>query len=120
MISYSKDGFNLNTQVVSPERAVAMQQAAELVGGIAISLLDPSIPEEADKFADAHTENERAGYNKDSRRQPRTPDDIKKEVVEYALQEGLLLVVLKHTQPDLGHFWRQAEQIAASNAATTE
>lgn len=113
-----KEQLRFNTEVMTPERADAVREAADLVGGVTVSVLDPSVSEEADRFAITSAQAEKAfhasGKSHGMPKQPRTPDQIKKEVVEHALKDSKVLVVLQYNQQDLGNFWRQADQISSS------
>ena len=103
-------------QVSSPERAQAMRETAHLVDNVVVNVLDPSVTEEADIYANASAREELVIhartllYNGISRN-PRTPEQIKKEVVEPALKAGKALVLLYAKQQDLGNFWRQVDEV---------
>jgi hypothetical protein len=103
------------TRIATKEYAEALTRAADLMGGIAVTVLDPSVPEEAETFAIAAALQESTSIS--SHRvyngqlyQPRTTEEIKREVVGYALDAGMTLVVITHSQ-SLNDLWKLANHI---------
>jgi len=112
----------VSTGVYTPERAEALRQAAaEGTGAIAVSVLDPSNAEEADRFATASASKEKARYASNynleigAPSKPRTLEEIKDQVIAPAHRAGKVLVLVETSQNDLGDFWRRANAIIASS-----
>lgn len=108
------------TSVSTYERADTFRQAAAEVSGIiVVNVLDPAVPEQADLFAEAYADKELEGPMRGlssaigEYTAPRTPDQIKNDVVEPALRAGRVLVMIEHGKQGLAEFWERAAAISA-------
>jgi len=107
------------TGIYEPERAESLRKAAGFTEGVEVEVFDPSIPNEANEFAIAAAQEEVTSYSSgverhnNSRSVPRTPDQIKRDVVDFALRGGKVLVVIQCGHNDLGDFWKRADQLSA-------
>src|SRR2546421_535382 len=106
----------------TPEKLEAMRQAAgEVAGGIVVRTYDASNPEERAAYANLIATLELQHYHKryeysDGPKHPRTPAEIDKQVIEYAVRKGYALVAIERHEPgDMGDFWRRTTQIEATD-----
>jgi len=106
------------TALVRPEFAQELGVAAEVLGDITVSIWDPSIPEQADKFATIFSEHEAAKYESGFLditgigAAPRTPEQIQRQLVHGAAVAGSLIVLIEHERDNLTDFWLKTKQLS--------
>jgi len=116
--TYKEQQQFIHGGVYTPKRAEVIRQAAsEKPGTIDVNILDPSNIEEADIFAVACSREEnkisRLAFLIEKNKNPRTPEQIKEQIVSYAISEGSVLVLLETTgQQHLSNFWDRVDRIS--------
>lgn len=105
LISFSPKKGTIIEGVFTPEHADALKQASEMVGNIAVSVLDPSDPEQTDRYinkSESGTQLESAN------------EQVKKMQAERARDIGHTIVVIESRHQDMGPFWRRVDGIIAT------
>ncbi len=107
------------TGLYSQEELVAMALAvAEIDSDITIETIDPNDDTEFGRYASAvsmkeHGEEYNGGFGFASEWDPRTPEEVTREVQPYAISQGFTAVILRHTGNDLRDFWARQREILA-------
>ncbi len=98
------------TQTTLPETAVRMQRVAEELGiaGLTVTVLDPSDQAGVDEYIrniqQGDSQNVAMGLEGST---IRTPEQIKKGVIDYAVEIGMALVAITRPETgDLADFWQ--------------
>jgi hypothetical protein len=112
--------LKVRTEIYQPRQAEVLLAAARIAGGVEIDVLDPSVPDEAAKFAIASAQEEiefhdRGNHVNGPNWVPRSPDQIKRDLVSYAIQAGKVLVIIRHNQDDLAYFWEKVDAVKAQS-----
>lgn len=115
------------TNSTKPERAVAIRLAAgDFAGRVSVSTYDPKDPEQRSRYARLVAGKERQLYSEGmvipgARSQPRTAEEIDRQVIEHAEHKGLELIAIESRGPEgLGTFWQRVDEISAQAAHTVE